>query len=346
MRLLPLLAGLLTPAFALMEFIIPPKAGPVGDLRGIPTYEVGSFLEVTWTAGKPGKAASVTLWQLDPRTYEWFGSIEYVIQNTVDVTSVSWVVGTRKDLSVSNLFMMSVFEAGNTSPDSNSQYFYIVRPGQTPTPATTNRNLRTQTVSSSSAPTQILSATGISTSSSTEASSASASSKEDDDNTTTSTTTSITTSAEPTSTTPPPFFPADSARLTDESSTNDGLSTTARITIGVLVPFGVILGAVVMYLWHLNHRKRDLEAGPPPWSGQQQNVNVNLSAPLAGYYKLEGGSIEARVTPPPETYQRDDGTYRGGSANQGAVNGGSGYTYPSAATVREPQGMPAELPGS
>ncbi|KAL1837761.1 hypothetical protein VTJ49DRAFT_3425 [Mycothermus thermophilus] len=370
MRLLPLLAWLPTPALALMQFINPPKAGPVGDLRGIQTYEVGSFLEVIWTAGEPGKATSITLWQLDPVTTEWFGPLEYVIrmlitrihdvqgpmltqiikENTVDTTSFSWVVGTRKDLSVSNLFSMSLFEAGQTSPDSNSRYFYIVRPGQKPVQpnVTTSSVARIQTVSTISTSARIPSATGTSTSSSEQPSSTSesSSSKDDDDNNNTSTHKPITTATEPTDTTPT-SFPTDSARLTDDSSTSDGLTTTAKITIGILVPFGVILGAVVMYLWLASRRKRDLEAQHPPWSGQQQNVNVNLGAPFAGFYKPETASVETRASPAPD-HQRNDGANREGSANPGSgIGGGYGYPYPTVTTAREDErpGL-AELPGS
>lgn len=46
-------------------------------------------------------------------------------ESVVDITSYRWLVGTDKDLSVSNLFYLSIFEEGARTSDSNSHYFYL-----------------------------------------------------------------------------------------------------------------------------------------------------------------------------------------------------------------------------
>lgn len=46
-------------------------------------------------------------------------------ESVINVTSFTWLVGTTKNLTFSNMFYMSIFEEGSTSSDGNSHYFNI-----------------------------------------------------------------------------------------------------------------------------------------------------------------------------------------------------------------------------
>ncbi|EAQ87802.1 hypothetical protein CHGG_04421 [Chaetomium globosum CBS 148.51] len=108
-----------------MEFINPPPFGAVGDVSKNPTYVIGSVVEVSWTPGEEGKQTSLTLWQLNATTGEYFGSMQYITRKVVDVSTFTWIVATTKDLSVSNMFFLSIFEEGKSSADANSHYFNL-----------------------------------------------------------------------------------------------------------------------------------------------------------------------------------------------------------------------------
>jgi hypothetical protein len=277
------------------------------------------------------------------------------------------VVGTRKNLSDSNLFFMSIFEDGKTTGDSNSHYFYIVKPGQTganETQATsTSVTLSTSTLASTTSATEPTSSpskdnatgTGNAPSNPTDAS--------DDAS-------------------------DDASSEAATTTTSDGLTTTAKVAIGVSVPCAVLLGAVAMYLWLNHQRKRDREAlaattaaaaagssgGPgsstyphsegyapvSQWAPPAPSPWTTAAAPVApptGYWapgtEQKPPVVEAPASPATalsDYHQLDDGVNRGGLANAGQGNGvgygTGGYPYQVAATtVTGPDGRPAELPG-
>lgn len=82
MRLLQLLTAFLPCVLAEMEFINPPPFGAVGDVSKNPTYVIGSVVEVSWTPGEEGKQTSLTLWQLNATTGEYFGSMQYITRKS------------------------------------------------------------------------------------------------------------------------------------------------------------------------------------------------------------------------------------------------------------------------
>ncbi|PSN60501.1 hypothetical protein BS50DRAFT_563610 [Corynespora cassiicola Philippines] len=123
------IAWLLTGTSCLMEFINPPPFGKTGDFSGNPIYAEGSTVNIAWTEGEEKKGASLVLYQLNETDSQWFGDMEYLTQGAVGVTRYSWLVGTRKDLSVSNLFYLSIFQEGKGASDSNSRYFNIEAKG-------------------------------------------------------------------------------------------------------------------------------------------------------------------------------------------------------------------------
>ncbi|KAF1355937.1 hypothetical protein EJ07DRAFT_157928 [Lizonia empirigonia] len=120
-----LLGCLLTGVSCLVQFINPPPFGQIGDFSGNPTYAAGSTVNIAWTNVEEGKGVSIVLYQLNETNGQWFGDMEYLTQGATGVTSYSWLVGTRKNLSTSNLFYLSIYQEGKAVSDSNSHYFNI-----------------------------------------------------------------------------------------------------------------------------------------------------------------------------------------------------------------------------
>ncbi|KAK3294557.1 uncharacterized protein B0H64DRAFT_190184 [Chaetomium fimeti] len=146
MRPLRFLTAFLPCVLADMDFINPPPFGAVGDVSKNPTYVIGSVVEVAWTPGGEGKQTSLTLWQLNATTAEFFGSMQYVTRKVVDVSTFTWIVATTKDLSVSNMFFLSIFEEGKANADANSHYFNLTRNSDTrPTAAEASSSASSET---------------------------------------------------------------------------------------------------------------------------------------------------------------------------------------------------------
>ncbi len=137
-----ILAVLLTRVLGVMIFINPPPIGPLDDFSHNPIYPVGSTVEVQWTRGVPDQGVSLTFFQMNG-THPT-NPLEYIIrmaclwyphtsssskltlaENALNATSFLWIVATTKNLSVSNMFILSVFQEGNTVADANSHYFNI-----------------------------------------------------------------------------------------------------------------------------------------------------------------------------------------------------------------------------
>jgi hypothetical protein len=138
---LALVIGWATIVSGLMQFINPPPFGTTGDFSSSETYNIGSTVNVAWTPADSGKAASLVLYQLDSDGV-WFGDMEYLTrrlfsfiqlfrladmraEGAVGVTRYTWLVGTRKNLTKSSLFYMSIFQEGKGPSDGNSHYFNI-----------------------------------------------------------------------------------------------------------------------------------------------------------------------------------------------------------------------------
>ncbi|KAI6354895.1 hypothetical protein MCOR25_008432 [Pyricularia grisea] len=214
-----------------MQFINPPPQGSEPNAANFPKFQQGSTVTVRWTKGPAGKAMSLTLWQLDQKTMQFFGDIEYLSQNFIDKDSYSWLVATRKDLKKSNLFYFAIFQEGSTTSDSNSQYFNITVPADASQSTT-----RTTSAATSATP----SAT---------------------------TATPSSTTATPSTTTPAAGAVASTPAADQGESTNQdsGLSMGAKIGIGVAVPLAVIAAVGVgAWLWFRRRRgAADSAAGQP-----------------------------------------------------------------------------------
>ncbi|KAF1961884.1 hypothetical protein CC80DRAFT_401419 [Byssothecium circinans] len=152
-------AWMLTGVSCLMEFINPAPFTEISKFKDNPVYVKGSTVNIAWTGGEENEGASLVLYQLNNTDGIWFGDMEYLTQSAVVVTRYTWLVGTRKNLSVSNLFYLSIFEEGKSLSDSNSQYFNITEAQSTSSsslspsnsPTTTTRPLASTPTSNASA---------------------------------------------------------------------------------------------------------------------------------------------------------------------------------------------------
>ncbi|KAF2246690.1 hypothetical protein BU26DRAFT_606894 [Trematosphaeria pertusa] len=133
LRLLPLAAVLvcLLCSVLCIDFINPPPFGREGDFSSNPIYPEGSTITIAWTSDKADKPVSLTLVQLNGT--EWMMPMEYIFQSVVNKTDFTWLVGTTKNLTLSNMFYLSIFEEGATTSDSNSHYFNISSKDLSPT---------------------------------------------------------------------------------------------------------------------------------------------------------------------------------------------------------------------
>ncbi|KUJ08533.1 uncharacterized protein LY89DRAFT_724990 [Mollisia scopiformis] len=134
---------------ATVAFTNPPAPGAVGDFTSDPVYEYGTPVFVQWN----GNASSLTLWQLQPGAVALFGSPEFLIdvtntENSSDVTpytDFNWLVQTSKNLTLSNRFILSLFDVGQATPLCNSHYFEIRPKSGSPVNATSSTVLSSST---------------------------------------------------------------------------------------------------------------------------------------------------------------------------------------------------------
>lgn len=70
-----------------------------------------------------------------------------------NITSFPWTVTTSKDLTTSNMFFMSLYKTGATSPDDWTVYFNISSPSSGVSTSTTLTSATTSSASSTTSPT-------------------------------------------------------------------------------------------------------------------------------------------------------------------------------------------------
>ncbi|KAH8730316.1 hypothetical protein GQ44DRAFT_607070 [Phaeosphaeriaceae sp. PMI808] len=256
------MAWLLTGVSCLMEFINPPPSGKMGDFSGNPIYAEGSTVNIAWTKGEENKGASLVLYQLNETDGRWFGDMEYLTQSAVGVMRYFWLVGTRKDLSVSNLFYLSMFQEGKSVSDSNSRYFNIKA-----------KNAKEQSTSSSS----------ISPSSTSSAMSSVSS--------TTSPSASASTSNKPTSFSPtskPTSAPNSDIQSNSLPQSSNSFPTGTKIGIGVGIPVALVLCLGAGLLLFRRRKKIDnIAMAAPPYphndyphhNGSYYGSNLNEAPP-------------------------------------------------------------------
>lgn len=259
-----LVAALSARVYGIMEFINPPPFGTTGDLSDSPTYDEGTTVNVAWTQDEDRGGVSLCLFQQNKTDGTWFGDMEYLTQNALDITRYSWLVGTRKNLTLSNLFYLSVFQEGKGSPDSNSHYFYIKskRTEENASPSSSmfsSRSGYTPTAAPVSTP------TGLSTS-------------------------SISIGTMPMST--PTSNTTDLQNLSGQVPPADGFPLGAKIGLGVGIPIALILGLVGGWLLFRHHKKREAVF---PYMGHE----VSASQTKQHVYYNNGGFCSTNVSEAP-----------------------------------------------
>ncbi|CAN9372358.1 unnamed protein product [Alternaria sp. RS040] len=251
-----LVTGLLTCVSGLMEFINPPPFGTVGDMSNSPKYSVGDLVNVVWTPGEEGGAVSLCLYQQNETDGMWFGDMEYLTQNALDITKYNWLVGTRKNLTLSNLFYLSVFQEGKGPSDSNSHYFYI-ESNQVEEAAPSSSSVSSSTTTSSEASTAA--ATTTPTGSKTPSAETSAPSMSN-----------------------PPSIGTNAPNLSNQENPSDGFPLGAKIGLGVGIPVALIIGLVVGWLLFRRQKKRNARIHELPAIQTEQYKYHNNG--YGGYY--------------------------------------------------------------
>ena len=143
--------GSLPTVFGRMKFLNPPAWS---DSAERPVRLIGSTLDLQWTSSQQGKKLSVVLYQLNATQAVSFsgqfhyteGPFEYITRKRVlfshgiawtatngqrlagdqiGATNFTWIVNTTKDLSVSPLFSIAVWEEQTLDTDSATDVFVI-----------------------------------------------------------------------------------------------------------------------------------------------------------------------------------------------------------------------------
>lgn len=159
--------------------------------------------------------------------------LTYSKESVTGVTSTAWTVKTDKSLSFSNLFLFNLFYDGETSPVAVSETFNI---------------------------------TGVSSSSTTTSSATSSST------TSISTTSSFTTSTSATSPTGSATSAAAAATTGAISDQRGGLSTGAKVGIGIGTAAVALGGIAVGYFLFRHRAKKQQYVGPPHAAGHLSPV--------------------------------------------------------------------------
>ncbi|KAF2742222.1 hypothetical protein M011DRAFT_481828 [Sporormia fimetaria CBS 119925] len=269
------LAASLLSSVSCVEFISPP---PVvvgefgdGDYSRNPVYPLLSRLNIRWTTGKESKPLSILLYQMNKTEFILPG--EYIGQSVVQKTEIDWLVATGADLSFSSAFFLSIFEEGQTAPDSNSRYFNI-----------TDSKARPESQSSTTGPTS--SATSSATTSSA---------------TPTGTDVRLPSSSSSPGPLPPP--------PPSEPESSGGLSTGAKVGLGVGIPVALALGLVLGFFILRRRKQNKAEHGGyqaadsqyPQYGGMAQSMPpVELASQQRG--ELDGTGAVKYASSMPNRY--------------------------------------------
>ncbi|KAL1873227.1 hypothetical protein Daus18300_004047 [Diaporthe australafricana] len=184
-----------------------------GDFSANSIFVGDSRVNLVWKAPS-NTAMALRLYQANLSTGAVLDDFEYILESVINRTDYQWTVRTDLDTSVSNVFLLALYQQGETEVTGTSHYFNI---SSTTTSSTSTSGTASTTSTSSS--TGISSATGSSTS----------------------------------------LLPGASSAATDTpapDSSSGGLSTGAKIGIGVSIPLAVIIGLIAGWLFFGRRRKQ------------------------------------------------------------------------------------------
>ncbi|KAK8136121.1 hypothetical protein PG984_004061 [Apiospora sp. TS-2023a] len=113
-------------AVAVMNFIAPPRYGSMHDYTSNVEYPIGYDLQISWTPGVAGRKASLELYQVNLTSGSiFFGKGETITEGMIDLTAWKWQISTSKDLSLSNVFQLAIWDESKESYDDWCHYFNI-----------------------------------------------------------------------------------------------------------------------------------------------------------------------------------------------------------------------------
>ncbi|KAB2101070.1 hypothetical protein AG0111_0g11177 [Alternaria gaisen] len=108
-----------------MQFIVPPSNPRPLDFSNAQVYYLGDKLTIYWTEPPAGIASSILLWQANRTTGVLVGDKQYITQSVVNKTDVAWPITTDFNLTLSNLFQLTLYQEGEVDPVDFSQYLYL-----------------------------------------------------------------------------------------------------------------------------------------------------------------------------------------------------------------------------
>ncbi|RFU31600.1 hypothetical protein B7463_g4739, partial [Scytalidium lignicola] len=250
-------------------FVNPAPAGPDGDFSLDSTYVLGSTMNVQWTSNT-NQPMDLTLSQQQPND-EW----EYIFQDKSSITSYSWNVSTKKNLSETPVFFFELWVSGADTPATISHYFNITTGDRDAEKSSPGSSSGLPPPTATSAPTHPLSFNSPASTSSS-------------DPTTTARTSSSTGAgaADATSTSPPVAV----------SSSSSGLGTGAIIGLALGIPAAVFIGVATGWFFFSRRKPRTPPKDPILSRG-------DYAPPSYNYYEPQSAAPSAPGTPQQQYYQ-------------------------------------------
>ncbi|GAB1319166.1 hypothetical protein MFIFM68171_09376 [Madurella fahalii] len=121
--LLAVLAGLILPVTAQVEFVNPP---PYRDAEADPSlnpvYEERTSVNIVWSPPESGDPVSVRITALNHSEEN-----AWIVRNSVRLYTYDWTVATTTNLSLQNQFFFSIYEGNRTDVSAFSRIFNITR---------------------------------------------------------------------------------------------------------------------------------------------------------------------------------------------------------------------------
>ncbi|KAI3395443.1 hypothetical protein diail_1306 [Diaporthe ilicicola] len=247
-------------------FVNPPNMATWHDFTDNPVYVEGSTVNLVWEAPSD-IATSVTMFQANLTDGFVIGrDFEYVTKSVVNATDFQWRVGTSRDTTVSNVFLLSIYVEGGTDVMATSHYFNISSKSVKSTTTTSSSILSTTTSSSISVPS----------------------------GSTSSTESLLSAPTSTASTTTPP------------TANSNGLDKEAIIGMGVAIPCAVIIGAAAgWFFFGRRRRSQQIPRSHIPDNGSTRDGISMTSPEHSSVYTTTQrgqfyGEIPRQISPPAE----------------------------------------------
>ncbi|KAK4446772.1 hypothetical protein QBC34DRAFT_145161 [Podospora aff. communis PSN243] len=133
-------AGLAVSTAAKITFINPPQFTRQIKATEHDVWVTGQTIDLRWSQPDKGKKMSVVLYQMNSTMAANYNGqfpgqdppFEFITHDQIDATFFRWIVGTTKDLRVSNQFVLAVWVEGTVVTDSATDIFNITSAATVP----------------------------------------------------------------------------------------------------------------------------------------------------------------------------------------------------------------------